>query len=338
MRPDHVPAHELLYSTAAAEAARRQVRRRQQEEEAMRECSFKPVLVAPPAKEGRALKLAGSAPVSRLAPRPPSAAVIRTHSRQGPPVHQLRPKGPPRQRRDPQRWDSPPDRASAAAAARAPEPASEPAQLPARARSSRPPSAAAPAVEAMAPQAAAGEDTWALQLDVRPFNPVSEARVAPEGESLEDGIDAIERQIKEAMSRLNFSGEHLVTSLRDSREGGMALAPAADHRAPAPLDAAARMVASLDYHALLGTPTDTHPSPAAFSGISSLREFNPMDDGAPADAGESAGAAPWGDGVALVSGRGSALGGAKVAGGGLTLQELEALQLLQASADSSRRR
>lgn len=69
-RPDGLPAHELLYETAREIAAKKEAARRALEAKALAECRFRPALVAAPlAKEGRALRLAGSgapsAPTSR---------------------------------------------------------------------------------------------------------------------------------------------------------------------------------------------------------------------------------------------------------------------------------
>jgi len=90
--------------------------------------------------------------------------------------------------------------------------------------------------------------------------PQTAAAPAAGGESLEDGIDAIEQQIKEAMARLSSTGESFLASLERKPQGDLKgggghivlsqpAAPAAVASGPA---LAARLRASLDYNALFG--------------------------------------------------------------------------------------
>ncbi|KAL4440425.1 hypothetical protein ABPG75_003426 [Micractinium tetrahymenae] len=60
LRPESLPAYEVLYKTAEELAAKREEQRRMAEEARLKECIFKPVMVAQEKKdiEGRALKLA----------------------------------------------------------------------------------------------------------------------------------------------------------------------------------------------------------------------------------------------------------------------------------------
>eukprot|EP00887_Chlorella_sp_A99_P002366 scaffold10.g2366.t1 len=67
-RPEHLPAHELLYEEAKEIAAKKEAARSALEAKRLAECRFHPQLTAAPlAHEGRALKLAGSAPPSKRA-------------------------------------------------------------------------------------------------------------------------------------------------------------------------------------------------------------------------------------------------------------------------------
>jgi hypothetical protein len=273
-----VPGHDILYSDAAQAAARREARRRELAAAALRECSFRPALVAAPmAREGRALKMASAGRQAGGGQAPP--AERRTPAR-------ARTSGPP-PKRDPFVWAPPSPRQQEQEQQQQPHPQFQEQRRPA----ARPRMAAPPAASPPAPAAAA-----ALRAS---------RQGGAGGESLEEGIDAIERQIKDAMSRLSFTGEQFVSSLRadPARQQGGAGAGGRHHDA------------SLDYSALFGGAAPAESAAAAtphadathHSVLSSLRGFNPLDDAA-------------GEATPVAALRGA--GGGAAAGSGLSLEAL----------------
>lgn len=299
-RPENVPLHEVLYRTAAETEQKKELMRMAQEEATLRECSFRPALVAAPmAIEGRALKLAGK---PKAVPAPPPLEEEQEVEVAAAPGTELRPKSAGEKRKAAKggsRGGSAEGPPRPTAAPAPPAPAHVPtiqeleAELDAIAASGAMAVSSTPATYSAMHAASSGR----LHAHVG-TGAAAAGRATPPGESLEDGIDAIERQIKEAMARLSTTGESFLASLQGAKAGGAK--PAAPQPAPVPLSGsagampeeatpaavpsgpalAARLRASLDYHALFGagSPAGSADGSEAMlpSEVSSMQAMNPL--------------------------------------------------------------
>ncbi|KAH7624763.1 hypothetical protein Ndes2526B_g00132 [Nannochloris sp. 'desiccata'] len=332
IRPEGLPAHEILYRTAQETAEKKEIAQKEQEAAILRECSFQPTFVSahPLVNQGRALKMASQPPVIKhtLTKQEVEArreleelCEIAEEAEQRKHAHQLQQqkRGIAARGFSVAENNTTTDRAIAGGGA----------------------------CGNVVNDATAGipslSSTNPANL-IHTAHPSTTTKTA--GNSLEDGIDAIERQIQDAMARLSMTGESFAAHLGavplqkstgnvykiDGGSGsGRVIDVAAscsavtigrpsekqpqEEEQPTPLvnnaaELAARLRASLDYTALFGGGTGSFAetpatSMSAFSGTAGCKveedfsDFNPMGDGqTPANVAALGGGGGGGDGEA----------------------------------------
>ena len=259
-RPDGLPAHELLYRTAQETEEKKEVMRRERDAATMQKCSFKPVLVAAPmATEGRALKMAAQPPPPRPTPKTEqqqdaeAAATLEVEKEQ---QRQMRRK-----------------RAEARAAGAAQN--NHQHRNNSHTASNEEQRKEYDAAVATMPSQFSSVTPLAENNGNHTRNKSISAAAKIPGESLEDGIEAIERQIHEAMARLSMTGENFAVQNKVQQQvKNQNIASVAASTVSGTVTAdlmAARLRASLDYSALFGNGGD-----AAGCGVGDSSDFNPL--------------------------------------------------------------
>jgi hypothetical protein len=199
VRPDGLPAHEILYRTAQETAEKKEIARKVQEAAILKECSFQPTFVAAPqfgVQQGRALKMASQPPVMKhtLTKKEVEArreeeelCEIAEEAVQRKLVHQ--------QKRGTAARGSSSVAVDSTGSAQ---------------------NGVFDAVSGVVPVLTSlptnGVDTATVPTATNIKNK-NNTGGGDGGSSLEDGIDAIERQIQEAMARLSMTGESFVAHL-----------------------------------------------------------------------------------------------------------------------------
>lgn len=250
LRPAHVPAHEVLYNTASELAARKEVRKKEMEEAKLAECSFKPVINAgSPSKKP---------PVFAVRPTVASTKIAETLPQ-----------------RLPQQQQQESSSTNALLAAQLLQQQHQARRRSSQQQASRPGSgssasyldqhlnAATSSGRIITPMKLASPSLSLGSLGSGPLQPQeyyyyyggdAGNNVVAE-HALEDGIDAIERQIQEAMTRLNVSSERVgVVSSSQQQHARLSdtnVAAGGNLAASALL----KLQASLDYQALFGSPS-----------------------------------------------------------------------------------
>jgi phage terminase small subunit len=198
-RPEGLPAHEVLYRTAQETAEKKEIARKEQEAAILKECSFQPTFVAvhPVVNQGRALKMASQPPVIKHTLTKQEVEARREEEE----LCEIAVEAEQRKHHMQQQRRGIAARGSSAAeysttkqggyVAVGHDAAAGIPPIPPSANSDDPIDAVHPTTT---DTAEAGENI-------------------SNGNSLEDGIDAIERQIQDAMARLNMTGESFVAPL-----------------------------------------------------------------------------------------------------------------------------
>lgn len=198
-RPEGLPAHEILYRTAQETAEKKEIARKEQEAAILKECSFQPTFVAahPMVNQGRVLKMASQPPVIKrtLTKQEVEArreeeelCEIAEEAERRKHVHhvQQQKRGIAARGSSAADYTTTTERGGACDTVINDATAGIPSLLPST-------SSADPI------------DT------AHPTTTTTNTNIA--GNSLEDGIDAIERQIQDAMARLNMTGASFVANL-----------------------------------------------------------------------------------------------------------------------------
>jgi hypothetical protein len=194
-RPEGLPAHEILYRTAQETAEKKEIARKEQEAAILKECSFQPKFVAAQnlVSQGRALKMASQPPVMK---------------------HTLTKEEVEARREEQELCEI----AEEAEQRRQVVQQQQQQQQPSKQRGT-----AARGSSAVDDYVAVNETNVPHFSTANPHPLVNAPTTGNNGAvgngavgsstSLEDGIDAIERQIQEAMARLSMTGESFVAHL-----------------------------------------------------------------------------------------------------------------------------
>jgi hypothetical protein len=211
-RPEGLPAHEILYRTAQETAEKKELARREQEAAILRECSFQPAFVAAQnlVSQGRALKMASQPPVMKHTLTKEEVEARREQEE----LLEIAQEAEHRKKQSQQQQHDLLQRRGFAARGSSavnhttldgknsnvvPLPSTTPFPLTGN-------TAINVSAASAFPTTANGDNSSGLGGVPPPAN----------GNTLEDGIDAIERQIQEAMARLSMTGESFIGHLQDA--------------------------------------------------------------------------------------------------------------------------